>query len=116
MAGYQDLFMNQGETFTSSLTLTDDNGLPYDLSNFIIASQARKSFYSANAVITFDSAITDHVGGVIQISANSATTLNVSATRLVYDVYIREVPTGTVSRVLEGTIYVSPAVTTTLSY
>ena len=116
MAGYQNLYMNQGESFTSSLTLTDNNGLPYDLTNFIIASQAKKSYYSANATIIFDASITDHMGGVIQLSANAAMTANVTTSQLVYDVYIREVPTGTVTRVLEGTIYVSPSVTTSLSY
>jgi len=50
--------------------------------------------------------------GVIQLSANSATTSNVSTMqKLVYDVIISETSTGSVTRVLEGQIFVSPSVT-----
>ena len=115
-AGYQNLFLNQGETFTTQLTLDDSNGLPYNLTGFSIASQAKKSYYTANTVITFDATISDANNGVIQLSANSATTANVYTPQLVYDVCIRQNSTGVVTRVLEGIIYVSPAVTKTLSF
>ena len=39
-AGYSDLFLNQGETFNTELTLNDPNGLPYNLTGFNIYSQA----------------------------------------------------------------------------
>ena len=116
MAGYQNLFLNQGETFTTSLTLTDTNGYAYDLTNFSIASQAKTSYYSSNTVIVFNSSVLDSLNGIIQISANAASTVNISSSQLVYDVYIRDNTSNTVSRVLEGIIYVSPAVTTSLSF
>lgn len=110
-AGYQDLFLEQGTTFTTSITLDDSNGSPYNLTDFSVRSQARKSYYSDNTVITFNASIIDANSGVIQLAANSATTSNVSAGKLVYDVLITQVSTGVVTRVLEGQIIVSPTVT-----
>lgn len=116
MAGYQNLYMNAGETFTTSLTLDDANNAPYNLTGFTIASQAKKSYYTANSVITFNSSISDANNGVITLSANASVTANISPSQLVYDVVIRQTSTGVVTRVLEGIIYVSPAVTKSLSY
>lgn len=110
-AGYQDLFLNQAETFTTSLTLNDSNGNPYNLTGFTVKSYAKKSYYSDNNVIIFQSSVSDASNGVITLSANSSTTSNVSAGKLVYDVIITETESGTVTRVLEGQIFVSPAVT-----
>jgi hypothetical protein len=116
MAGYQDIFLNQGETFSTTLTLDDMYGEPYNLTDFVVASQAKKSYYSANAVINFVTTVVDANNGTIQLSANAATTANVSASsKLVYDVVIMQTFTGNVTRVLEGQIIVSPGVTLTLS-
>lgn len=109
-AGYQDLFLNQAETFTTSLTLNDAYGNPYNLSDFTVKSYAKKSYYTANATIIFDASVEDANNGIIQLSANSAVTSNVSAGKLVYDVFITETLSGVTTKVLEGQIFVSPAV------
>ena len=111
-AGYQDLFLEQGSTFTTQLTLTDSTGAPYNLTDFTVKSQARKSYYSDTIAINFDASAYDANNGVIQLSANSVTTANVSSTnKLVYDVIIRDNASNNVTRVLEGQIFVSPSVT-----
>jgi len=110
-AGYADQFIEQGTNFTSDLTLNDSNGLPYNLNGFTIRSQARRSYYSSNATITFTSTIVDANNGIIRLSANSHVTAGVRAGKLVYDVLLTEVSTNNVSRILEGQIFVSPAVT-----
>jgi hypothetical protein len=111
-AGYQDLFLEQGTTFTTQLTLADSNGEPYDLTGFTVKSQARKSYYSSNTAINFVASAYDASNGVIQLSANSAVTANVSSRqKLVYDVRITDTASNNVTRVLEGQIFVSPSVT-----
>jgi len=110
-AGYQDQYLEQGTTFTSDITLTDSNGTPYNLNNFTFASQAKRSYYSSNPTIVFQVSAVDANNGVLRISANSAVTANVPAAKLVYDVIIKEVGSNTVTRILEGQIFVSPAVT-----
>jgi len=114
-AGYQDIFLNQGETFNTSLTLNDPNGLPYNLTGFSVASQAKKSYYSSNVSINFVTSISDANNGIIQLSANSHVTANITAGKLVYDVVIKDNTTSNITRVLEGQIIVSPAVTLTFS-
>ena len=111
-AGYQDLFLEQGATFTTQMTLADNTGAPYNLNGFTVRSQARTSYYSSNTAINFSTSIPDANNGVIQLSADAATTANVSSIqKLVYDVIITEIGTGNVTRVLEGQIFVSPSVT-----
>lgn len=111
-AGYQELFLEQGTTFTTQLTLADNTGAPYNLSGFTIKSQARTSYYSANTKLEFTAEAIDANNGIVQLSANSEVTASVSAQqKLVYDVVITETETGTVTRVLEGQILISPSVT-----
>ena len=110
-AGYQTIFLNQGETFTTSITLDDANNAPYNLTGFTVKSQAKKSYYTANASLVFTSTITDANNGIISLSANAATTANVRAGQYVYDAIIVQNSTGVVTRVLEGQLIVSPAVT-----
>jgi hypothetical protein len=110
-AGYQDQYLEQGTTFNSQVTLTDSNGVPYNLNNFTFASQAKRSYYSSNATIIFQVSAADANSGILSISANSAVTSNVPAGKLVYDVIIKEIGSNTVTRILEGQIFVSPAVT-----
>jgi hypothetical protein len=110
-AGYQNIYLNQGEDFYTTITLYDNNGVPYNLTNFTIASQAKTSYYTANAAIVFSASVFSANSGIIALAANNATTANVSARqKLVYDVYITD-NSGVKTRVLEGQVYVSPGVT-----
>jgi hypothetical protein len=112
-AAYQDLFIEQGATFTTELTLTDTDGYPYDLTQMTISAQARNSYYSNKVAINFTTNIYDANNGVVTMSANSNTTSALSSSqKLVYDVILRNQDT-TVTRVLEGQIFISPSVTRT---
>jgi hypothetical protein len=110
-AGYQDIFLEQGTSFTTQMVLKYDSGIPYNLSGFTLKSQAKRSYYQANATITFTSTIVDAGNGIIQLSANSAQTSNLKPGRMAYDVIITENVTSFVTRVIEGQIFISPAVT-----
>ena len=110
-AGYQDIFLEQGTTFFTQITLDGSNGDPFDLSNYTVRSQARKSYYSVNPTITFDATIYDANNGIIRLSANSAVTSNVRPGKLVYDVLLTETSTNNVTRIIEGQIFISPAAT-----
>ena len=109
-AGYQDLFLSQGDTFTTQLTLDDAYGNPYNLTGFTIGARAKTSYYTANAALIFTTSISDANNGIIQLSANSATTANVPVKTLVYDVLIKDT-SNNVTKVLEGRVFVDPTVT-----
>ena len=110
-AGYQDQYIEQVTTFNSNISLDDSNGTSYNLTGFTIKSQARRSYYSANAAINFVVSIPDANNGVITLSANAAVTANVAAGKYVYDVMLTQPSTGLVTRVLEGQMFVSPCAT-----
>ena len=52
-AGYTELFLEQGTSFTVALTIDDVSGSPFNLTGFTGTAQMRKSYYSSNAAATF---------------------------------------------------------------
>jgi hypothetical protein len=109
-AAYQDQYIEQGTTFNTQITLDDNTGTPYDLRGFTVYSQAKRSYYSSNAVIQFTSTLYDAQNGVIQLYASNTTTSMLPTGKMVYDVIIVD-GSSNVTRVLEGQIFVSPGVT-----
>lgn len=109
-AGYQELFLEQGTDFVTSITLDDVDGIPYNLTNVVAKSQIKKSYYSANPTATFTIKINDPGNGTIILELDNSTTANIAAGRYVYDVVIKD-SANTVTRVLEGIVNVIPQVT-----
>jgi len=109
-AGYQELFLEQGSDYNTSITLTDVNGDAYVLTDYVAKSQIKKSYYSTQATADFVISINEPLSGIIIISLDSANTANISAGRYVYDVVIKN-SSNNVTRVLEGIVNVLPQVT-----
>jgi hypothetical protein len=111
-AGYQELFLEQGASFNSTITLDDVYNEAYNLYNFSASSQMRKSYYSSSATAIF-STIVNAENGQIVLSLNAPTTANIYPGRYVYDVLIydnTDAANNTI-RILEGIINVTPSVT-----
>jgi hypothetical protein len=111
-AGYSELFLEQGATFNTTITLDDVSGEPMNLVGYTAASQMRKSYYSSNASATF-SITTGDANGTITMNMTSANTANIYPGRYVYDVYLTSVGGSSRVRVLEGIVNVLPQVTKT---
>lgn len=110
-AGYIELFLEQGTTFQSSITLDGTSGQPYNLTGFAAKSQIRKSYYSSATTAEFSITINQPpTSGIIVLNLSASTTANIAPGRYVYDVIIKDNP-GVVTRVLEGIVNVSPKVT-----
>lgn len=108
-AAYQNLYLEQGTTFTTTVTIDDVYGDVFDLTGYSAASQMRKSYYSSSATATFNTTI--NIGqGTITLEMASNTSSNISAGRYVYDTIITDT-SNNVTRVLEGIVDVSPRVT-----
>lgn len=111
-AGYSELFLEQGASFNTSITLDDVSGEAFNLFNYTASSQMRKSYYSSNAAATFVvSTGNDPSLGTITLSLDSANTANIYPGRYVYDVYVTTLSGDGRVRVLEGIINVTPQVT-----
>ena len=113
-AGYQNLYLEQGATFTLSISLDDAYGNNYDLTSANASSMIRKSYYSANATAVFTTNISTSPS-TISLSLDSTQTANIAPGRYVYDTIVSFPGVAntapTVIRVLEGVVNVSPSVT-----
>lgn len=109
MAATYNLFIDQGTTFRSNVTVKDSTNTIRDITNYTARSQFRKSVYSANSY-SFTTAI-DGINGNIQLSLSAATSSNVTPGRYVYDTEIVNNSSGDVERVAEGIIILNPEVT-----
>lgn len=109
-AAYTNLYLEQGTTFTSSITIDDVYGDVFDLTGYTAYSQIRKSYYSANPTGTFNTTI--NIGqGTITLEMAANVTANIAPGRYVYDTIITDPVHNITTRVLEGIIEVSPRVT-----
>jgi hypothetical protein len=109
MATKANLVIDQGTTFSTDLNLTDDNGDPLNLSGFT-ANSVIKKWYTSQTYVPFNTYINTS-SGTITLELDANTSANLYSGRYVYDVNITEVASGSVSRVIEGIITVTPSVT-----
>lgn len=111
MAAYVELYVDQGSTFNNTITLTDDiTNANVNVMGYIIRSQMRRSYYSANATANITCTITDAAQGEVTMSMDANTTANIKSGRYLFD--LETIDTlGITSRVLEGIITVNPRVT-----
>ena len=107
-AAYVNLYMEQGTTFSTTITIDDVYGNAYNLYGYSANSQIRKSYYSTNATATFSTSI-DNQLSTITLSLTNIQTANISPGRYVYDTKISA--NNVTTRILEGVVDVSPSVT-----
>lgn len=107
MATVQNITIDQGTTYSLTITLTNDDGTAKDLSSYTVSAQMRKSYYTS----TYTAFTTTKVDltGEITISLTAAQTSGVKAGRYVYDIEITS--SEETLRILEGIVTVTPEVT-----
>lgn len=110
MAVYANLTIDQGSDFTSTITVEDSSGIPYDLTGHSARGKIKKT-YTSSTSFPFTVNITNPADGEIDISLSSTTTSQMKAGRYVYDIEIEETVTSYVTRVVEGQVEITPGVT-----
>jgi len=106
-AAYQNLYLEQGTTFNTTITLDDVYGNIYNLHSYSANSMMRRSYTTANATAIFTCSINAN-NGTITISLDAPTTANIPGGRYVYDTKIIDA-SNNVTRILEGIVDVSPS-------
>lgn len=108
MAIKANIVVDQGSSFSTSINLTDTSDNIITLANYTGAAQLRKHYTSSQST-PFEVTITPSTGEVrLDLSANTTATL--APGRYVYDVELTD-SGGTVSRIVEGIVTVTPNVT-----
>ena len=109
MATISNLFIDQGTTFTTTISVADGNGTALDLTGYSGIAQLRKTYESITSVpfnVTFE---TPRTNGQVTISLTDAQTSALESGKYVYDVNLT-LPGGTKTRVVEGIATVNPSV------
>lgn len=110
MAIYANIPIDQGSDYTSTVTVNNTDGLPFDLTGYTARGQIRKS-YASTTFVSFTVVVADYAGGQLQISLARGLSAAMKAGRYLYDVEIVNVSTGAVTRVIEGQIEINPRIT-----
>jgi hypothetical protein len=108
MATKANLVIDQGTTFSTDLSLQDENGDILQLFGYTANSQIRKWYTSTTPAATFTTVVNTDTG-VITLSLTSTQTSNLVSGRYVYDVEVND--GSVISRVVEGLVTVTPQVT-----
>jgi len=109
-----NLYLYRGATFSEHFTWKDENGTPIDLTGFTARMQLREQVESTEAFLNLTSEnggiSLGGVLGMIEVVASATATSAVNATSGVYDLEL-VASDGTVTRLLEGLVIISPEVT-----
>jgi hypothetical protein len=113
-AGTYNITIEQGATFTLPLTYKDADDDPVPLTDALARMQIRQKVTSTDTIVDLDS---DTLGGItisdpggITVVISDEVTAAITIKTGVYDLEIEWVD-GTVTRLLQGTVTVSPEVT-----
>lgn len=108
MATIQNLYIDQGTTYSLTITVSDQNGDIKDLTDYTVSAQMRKSYYSSTAT-SFTASASSPTDGEVTISLTATQTSALKAGRYVYDIEIAS--DEETLRILEGIVVINPEVT-----
>jgi hypothetical protein len=111
MATISNLVIDQGTTFSSIISLTQQDGTPMNLTGYTVKSQFRKSYQSSSAT-SFTASVYDATAGKIRLQLVPTDTTSIQAGRYLYDIELTS-GSGEKSRALEGLVILTPEITKT---
>jgi hypothetical protein len=112
-AGIYNATIDQGATWSVTVTYTDSNGAPINLTGYTAAMQVRQQYNSTDAELTLTSPsggiVITPLTGIIVITMTATQTAALEEGFYVYDV---ELTLGTFKdRMMQGQLTVAPEVT-----
>ena len=110
MGAKANIIIDQGADFSTSITVSGDNGNVVDLTGYTGSGQIRKNYSSSTSTdftVDFGSPRSD---GQVLLSLGRTVTANLESGRYVYDIELTT-SANTRSRLVEGMVTVTPEVT-----
>ena len=108
MAAIVNFNIEQGTTFTTDVTVTDNAGDTFDLSDYSAFGALSKGVSSFYTRTQFTTSITTPTTGVVTLELAADQTAALEEGRYLFDVEIIKGSDSTVTRVIEGIITVRP--------
>jgi hypothetical protein len=113
-AGRYNFEIEEGATFTRTITYTDNEDTAIDLAGSTVRMQIRDNYSAADAVISLSTPSTgitlSNETGKFTITMTATQTESLGIKQGVYDIEV-EYDNGTVERILEGRVKISRQVT-----
>ena len=111
MASILNQNIDQGSTYSKSITVYENDGTTIqNLTGYTASSQLRKNYTSTAYTTILATIQTPATNGIIVISLTAVQTAALKSGRYVYDLQITAAD-DTVTRVIEGVITIRPEVT-----
>jgi hypothetical protein len=118
-AGIYNFTIEQGTTVVKQFTYKDANAAVVDLSGYDVRMQIRDTVASSTIIDTFTTSsgmsilasAASTASGTIQLRIEAASSSLYTFSTAVYDIEIEETGSSTVTRLLQGSIKLSPEVT-----
>ena len=108
-AGKHNILIEQGATYSKTLTIKDTSGDPVNLTGKTFASKLRRRPTDTNAAATFTFTVLNAAAGTVRWSMPATTTSGIVAEPHYYDLEMTD--GATVTRLMEGTAFVPFEVT-----
>lgn len=109
MAQSLNLTVDQGSDFLVNLTVTDDSGIAYDLTEWTANSSFRKH-HTSSTYYDFASEVVVAATGNLNLILPGTTSTGIPSGRYYYDVVLKSTANTAVKRVLQGSIKLDPKV------
>lgn len=110
MATVYNLAIDQGTTYSVTVTVSDSTGTARNLTGYTGRAQMRKSYYT-NSNTAFTVTITNPGEGEVNLALTANQTTVLKAGRYVYDLELVANTSSTVERIVEGIVTVYPEAT-----
>jgi hypothetical protein len=111
--GILNLTFPQGSTWTLGMTWQDGDGEPLSLVDYLARMQMRTGYEAPTPTLSLTNGTGITLGGTagtIDLLVGATTTAGIPAATYVYDLEL-EAPTGQVTRLVQGSLTVTPEVT-----
>jgi hypothetical protein len=108
-AGKHNILIEQGATFSKTLTLKDEHDAPINLTGKTFASKLRRRHTDTAASATFTFTVINAALGTVRWSLTATQTAGILAEPHYYDLEMTD--GATVTRLMEGTAFVNFEVT-----
>ena len=110
MAAVSNLAIDQGTTYSVTVSVTDTTGSARNLTGYTGRAQMRRSFYTTSNT-AFTVAIDNPSEGEVILSLTATQTSALKAGRYVYDLELVSSNTSSVERIVEGIVTIYPEAT-----
>jgi hypothetical protein len=109
-AGLLNILVEQGATFSRTLTVESTPNTPINLTNYTFAGKMRRNLADATAAVSFTLTVSNAAQGQVLWTLTAAQTDALAPQIHRYDIEMTA-PGGTVTRILEGEAWVSGSAT-----